>query len=129
MKTLRLPELGMALALAATPALAPRLLARDTAALDLARHLLLGVEVGGVDSGIAEFRDASGTLLAAGQGVFTTTSILQAAAGLPTVAIAIYGGRAIRPRLSEFWFRTLSMAVLVFTAGVSLVSEIGRAHV
>ena len=38
--------------------------------------------------------------------------------------IALYGGRYIRPRLSDFWFRTLSMALLLFTAAVSILGAI-----
>lgn len=66
----------------------------------------------------------SGVVIGAAGGVFTTTSILHSLAGVPTVAIALYGGRWIRPRLSEFWFRMLSMALLVFMGGVSLVGAL-----
>ena len=45
-------------------------------------------------------------------------------AGLPAVVIALYGGRYIRPRLSDFWFRILSMALLLFTAAVSILGAI-----
>lgn len=66
----------------------------------------------------------AGTALAAGTGVFSTDTVLQSLAGLPAVFIALYGGRWIRPRLTDFWFRALSMGLLVFMAGVSIVGAI-----
>lgn len=66
----------------------------------------------------------TGTLLAAGSGVFTGDMVLHSAAGLPAVAIAVYGGRVIRPRLSQRWFRILSMGLLVFTGVVSIVGAL-----
>jgi len=72
----------------------------------------------------------TGTLLAALSGivaqrpVFTLDMLLHSTAGIPAVVIALYGGRYIRPRLSDFWFRTLSMALLLFTAAVSILGAI-----
>ena len=72
----------------------------------------------------------TGTLLAAASGViaqrpvFTTELLLYSLAGLPAAFIALYGGRYLRPRLSDFWFRTLSMALLLFTAAVSILGAI-----
>lgn len=66
----------------------------------------------------------AGTAMAAGSGVFTVDTFVQAAAGLPAVAIALYGGRYIRPRLPDRWFRRLSMALLVFMGVVSLVGAL-----
>ena len=62
--------------------------------------------------------------LVAGKAVFSGDTVLHSLAGLPAVFIALYGGRWIRPRLSDFWFRTLSMAVLIFTAIVSIVGAL-----
>ena len=38
--------------------------------------------------------------------------------------IALYGGRYIRPRLSAFWFRVISMALLIFTGTVSVLGAL-----
>lgn len=66
----------------------------------------------------------SGTLMAAGSGIFTRQSLLLSAAGVPAVGIAILGGRFIRPRLSPFWFRMISMALLVSMAVVSILGAL-----
>ncbi len=66
----------------------------------------------------------AGTLLAAGSGVFTRDTFIHATAGLPAVAIALYGGRYIRPRLSVFWFRAISMGLLIFTGAVSVLGAL-----
>jgi len=66
----------------------------------------------------------TGTLLAAGSGIFTLDMVAHSAAGLPAVAIALYGGRFIRPRLTPFWFRVLSMGLLVFMSAVSIVGAL-----
>lgn len=66
----------------------------------------------------------SGTLLAAGSGVFTSEMVIHSAAGLPAVAIAVFAGRIIRPRLSQLVFRVLSMGLLVFTGIVSIVGAL-----
>ena len=66
----------------------------------------------------------AGLLIAAPSGVLTQWTFIQSIAGLPAVAIALYGGRYIRPRLSDRWFRWISMALLVFMGVVSLVGAI-----
>jgi len=72
----------------------------------------------------------AGTAIAAGWGVFTDNpvftgdTLLHSLAGFPAVFIAIYGGRWIRPRLSDFWFRMLSMGLLVFMGAVSILGAV-----
>jgi hypothetical protein len=63
---------------------------------------------------------AAGTLLAAGSGIFTVDTVLHSTAGLPAIGIALVGGRIIRPRLSPFWFRAMSMTLLTFMGFVSI---------
>lgn len=87
---------------------------RGSPAMTIRRRLLAYFALTGI----------AGTALAAGSGIFTLGTFAQAAAGLPAVFIALYGGRYIRPRLSEVWFRRISMSLLVFMGVVSLVGAI-----
>ena len=66
----------------------------------------------------------TGAAIAAAGGVVTLDTLTHAAAGLPAVFIALYGGRYIRPRLSDFWFRLLSMGLLLFMGAVSIIGAI-----
>ena len=75
-------------------------------------------------TGVTGTAIAAASGLVAGRAVFTGDTVLHSLAGLPAVFIALYGGRWIRPRLSDFWFRTLSMGVLVFTAAVSIIGAL-----
>lgn len=75
-------------------------------------------------TGVTGTAIAAASSLVAGRAVFTGDILMLSFAGLPAVFVALYGGRYIRPRLSDFWFRTLSMAVLLFTAAVSLVGAL-----
>ncbi|MSQ30483.1 MAG: sulfite exporter TauE/SafE family protein [Dehalococcoidia bacterium] len=63
----------------------------------------------------------TGAVFATGSGVVTLDTLAHAVAGLPVVVIALYGGRYIRPRLSDSWFRLLSMGLLVLMGAVSII--------
>jgi len=66
----------------------------------------------------------SGVAFAGGIGIFSTNLALLSLGGLPAIAIAIYGGRFIRPRISDLWFRRVSMALLLFMGVISLVGAL-----
>jgi hypothetical protein len=44
--------------------------------------------------------------------------------GLPAMALGIVVGRELRPRLSERWFRRLSMSLLMIAAAIALVGAV-----
>ena len=45
---------------------------------------------------------------------------LQAGVAVPGVVLGIVLGRRLRPHLPDAWFRTISMALLVGTAGTAI---------
>ena len=87
---------------------------RGATPMDIRRRLVAFFALTGV----------TGVLMAGGIGVFTPRLWLLSLGGLPSVAIAIYGGRYIRPRISDLWFRRISMALLVFMGVVSLLGAL-----
>ncbi len=66
----------------------------------------------------------AGTSLAAMSGIFTRDIVIMAAAGMPAILVALFGGRYIRPRISDAWFRRLSMILLVFMGCISLFAAL-----
>ena len=62
--------------------------------------------------------------IAGAGGVITRASVLHAAVALPAVALSMAAGRWLRPRLSDRWFRALSMGLLTVMGALSLAGAV-----
>jgi uncharacterized membrane protein YfcA len=68
-----------------------------------------------------------GLAIATAGGVITRQVLVQSALALPVIAVAVALGPRVRARLSEVWFRRLSIGLLLFTAVVAIYGALDAA--